>query len=122
MISFVAMPLVIGLMNFAVPLQLGVRDVTFPVFDSVNLRLTATGGLLINLSLVIGNFARTGWNWYQFRSDDSKIAGPGHDVFPHAGILLDRPDRKFVDRRRLPNPYCDLHDAGPRCPCQHAGR
>jgi len=26
----VAMPLVIGLMNFAVPLQLGIRDVAFP--------------------------------------------------------------------------------------------
>ena len=30
MIFFVAMPFVIGLMNFAVPLQLGVRDVAFP--------------------------------------------------------------------------------------------
>src|SRR6201987_4627001 len=34
MIFFVAMPLVIGLMNFAVPLQLGVRDVAFPVLNS----------------------------------------------------------------------------------------
>jgi cytochrome o ubiquinol oxidase subunit 1 len=31
MIFFVAMPFVIGLMNFIVPLQLGVRDVAFPV-------------------------------------------------------------------------------------------
>src|SRR6201991_124149 len=30
MIFFVAMPLVIGMMNFVVPLQLGVRDVAFP--------------------------------------------------------------------------------------------
>ena len=30
MIFFVAMPFVIGLMNFVVPLQLGVRDVAFP--------------------------------------------------------------------------------------------
>ena len=36
MIFFVAMPLVIGLMNFAVPLQLGVRDVAFPVLNSVS--------------------------------------------------------------------------------------
>ena len=64
MIFFVAMPLVIGLMNFAVPLQLGVRDVAFPVLNSVSLWLTATGALLINLSLVIGNFARTGWMGY----------------------------------------------------------
>ena len=56
MIFFVAMPLVIGLMNFAVPLQLGVRDVAFPMLNSVSFWLTATGALLINVSLVIGSF------------------------------------------------------------------
>src|SRR5271156_6144613 len=30
MIFFVAMPLVIGMMNFVVPMQLGIRDVAFP--------------------------------------------------------------------------------------------
>jgi len=64
MIFFVAMPLVIGLMNFAVPLQLGVRDVAFPVLNSVSFWLTASGALLVNVSLVIGNFARTGWMGY----------------------------------------------------------
>ena len=64
MIFFVAMPFVIGLMNFAVPLQLGVRDVAFPVLNSVSFWLTATGVLLVNLSLVIGNFARPGWMGY----------------------------------------------------------
>jgi cytochrome o ubiquinol oxidase subunit I len=64
MIFFVAMPLVIGLMNFVVPLQLGVRDVAFPVLNSVSFWLTAAGALLVNLSLVIGNFARTGWMGY----------------------------------------------------------
>ena len=61
MIFFVAMPLVIGLMNFVVPLQLGVRDVAFPMLNSVSFWLTASGALLVNLSLVIGNFARTTW-------------------------------------------------------------
>ena len=61
MIFFVAMPLIIGMMNFVVPLQLGVRDVAFPVLNSVAFWLTASGALLINLSLFIGNFARTGW-------------------------------------------------------------
>jgi len=61
MIFFVAMPLVIGLMNFVVPLQLGVRDVAFPKLNSVSFWLTASGVLLVNLSLVIGNFARTSW-------------------------------------------------------------
>jgi cytochrome o ubiquinol oxidase subunit I len=84
MIFFVAMPLVIGLMNFAVPLQLGVRDVAFPVLNSVSLWLTATGALLINLSLLIGNFARTGWMAYpplsglSFRPTSASITICGH--------------------------------------------
>ena len=64
MIFFVAMPFVVGLMNFVVPLQLGVRDVAFPVLNSVSFWLTASGALLTNASLVIGNFARTGWMGY----------------------------------------------------------
>jgi cytochrome o ubiquinol oxidase subunit I len=64
MIFFVAMPLMIGLMNIAVPLQIGARDVAFPVLNSVSFWLTAAGALLVNLSLVIGTFARTGWMGY----------------------------------------------------------
>src|SRR6516164_4869850 len=64
MIFFVAMPLVIGLMNFAVPLQLGVRDVAFPTLNSISFWLTAVGALLINVSRVVGSFARTGWSVY----------------------------------------------------------
>ncbi|MGB8155837.1 MAG: cbb3-type cytochrome c oxidase subunit I, partial [Pseudolabrys sp.] len=51
MILFVAMPFMIGLINIVVPLQLGVRDVAFPTLNSVSFWLTATGALLINLSL-----------------------------------------------------------------------
>ena len=58
MIFFMAMPFVIGLMNFAVPLQLGVRDVAFPTLNSVSLWLTASGILLTNISLVVGEFAQ----------------------------------------------------------------
>ncbi len=61
MIFFVAMPFVTGLMNFVVPLQLGVRDVAFPTLNSVSFWLTAAAALLVNISLVVGEFARTGW-------------------------------------------------------------
>src|SRR5215471_7331953 len=64
MIFFVAMPFVIGLMNLVVPLQLGVRDVAFPVLNSISFWLTCSGALLVNLSLGIGSFARTGWLVY----------------------------------------------------------
>ena len=33
MIFFMAMPFVIGMMNFVVPLQLGVRDMAFPTLE-----------------------------------------------------------------------------------------
>jgi cytochrome o ubiquinol oxidase subunit 1 len=64
MIFFMAMPFIIGLMNFVVPLQLGVRDMAFPTMNSVALGLTASGILLTNVSLAVGEFAKTGWVAY----------------------------------------------------------
>ena len=64
MIFFVAMTFMVGLMNFVVPLQIGARDVAFPVLNSVSFWLTAAGALLVNVSLVVGVFARTGWLAY----------------------------------------------------------
>ena len=81
MIFFVAMPFVVGLMNFAVPLQLGVRDVAFPVLNSVSFWLTATGVLLVNLSLFVGEFARTGWLAYPPLSELSFSPGVGVDYY-----------------------------------------
>src|SRR4030088_1429110 len=81
MIFFAAMPFVIGLMNFAVPLQLGVRDVAFPTLNSVSFWLTAAGSLLINLSLVIGEFARTGWLAYPPLSELQYSPGVGVDYY-----------------------------------------
>jgi cytochrome o ubiquinol oxidase subunit I len=81
MIFFVAMPLMIGLMNFAVPLQLGVRDVAFPTLNSVSLWLTASGVLLTNMSLVVGEFARTGWLAYPPLSELKFSPGVGVDYY-----------------------------------------
>jgi cytochrome o ubiquinol oxidase subunit I len=81
MIFFVAMPFVIGLMNFAVPLQLGIRDVAFPTLNSVSLWLTASGILLTNMSLVIGEFAKTGWVAYPPLSELEFSPGVGVDYY-----------------------------------------
>jgi len=81
MIFFAAMPLMIGLMNFAVPLQLGVRDVAFPTLNSTSFWLTATGALLVNISLVIGEFARTGWLVYPPLSELRYSPGVGVDYY-----------------------------------------
>src|SRR4030088_1422311 len=81
MIFFVAMPFVIGLMNLVVPLQLGVRDVAFPTLNSVGFWLTATGALLVNISLGIGEFARNGWLPYPPLSELPYSPGVGVDYY-----------------------------------------
>ena len=81
MIFFVAMPFVVGLMNFVVPLQLGVRDVAFPTLNSVSFWLTAAGALLVNISLVVGEFARTGWLPFPPLSELTYSPGVGVDYY-----------------------------------------
>ncbi|TPM43499.1 cytochrome o ubiquinol oxidase subunit I [Mesorhizobium sp. B2-2-3] len=81
MIFFAAMPFVIGLMNFVIPLQLGIRDVAFPTLNSVSFWLTATGALLVNISLVVGEFARTGWLPYAPLSETTYSPGVGVDYY-----------------------------------------
>src|SRR6201993_247376 len=81
MIFLVAMPLVIGLMNFVVPLQLGIRDMAFPTLNSVSLWLTASGILLINVSLFVGEFAKTGWVAYPPLSELQFSPGVGVDYY-----------------------------------------
>ena len=81
MIFFVAMPFMIGLMNFVLPLQLGVRDVAFPTLNSVGFWLTCTGALLVNMSLVLGEFQRTGWLPYPPLSEIRYSPGVGVDYW-----------------------------------------
>jgi cytochrome o ubiquinol oxidase subunit 1 len=81
MIFFVAMPFMIGIMNFVVPLQLGVRDVAFPTLNNVSFWLTASGALLINVSLVVGEFAKTGWLAYPPLSELRFSPGVGVDYY-----------------------------------------
>src|SRR5580700_2238232 len=81
MIFFVGMAFLIGLMNFVLPLQLGSRDVAFPVLNSVSFWLTAAGVLLVNVSLGVGEFARTGWLAYPPLSEIAYSPGVGVDYY-----------------------------------------
>ena len=64
MIFFVAMPLVTGLMNYVMPLQIGARDVAFPFLNNFSFWMTTGGAVLVMLSLFVGEFAKTGWLAY----------------------------------------------------------
>ncbi|VFP85050.1 Cytochrome bo(3) ubiquinol oxidase subunit 1 [Buchnera aphidicola (Cinara splendens)] len=81
MIFFVAMPLVIGLMNFVVPLQIGARDLAFPFLNNLSFWLTVSSVILMMLSLGIGEFAKTGWLGYPPLSGIKYSPGVGVDYW-----------------------------------------
>src|ERR1700735_3013457 len=61
MIFFVVTPLILGLMNVVVPLQIGARDVAFPFVNSLSFWLSVVGAVLVMMSMFVGDFAATGW-------------------------------------------------------------
>ncbi len=81
MIFFVAMPFVVGLMNIAVPLQIGARDVAFPFLNNLSFWFTVIGVVLVNLSLGVGEFAQTGWLAYPPLSGAEYSPGVGVDYW-----------------------------------------
>ena len=81
MIFFVAMPLVTGLMNYVVPLQIGARDVAFPFLNNFSFWMTAMGAVLVMASLFVGEFARTGWLAYPPLSGILASPGVGVDYY-----------------------------------------
>lgn len=87
MILFVAMPLLIGLINYVMPLQLGARDMAFPVMNQISLGLTASGAALIMVSLVVGKFETGGWSAYPPLTGKVFSPGVGPDYWIWALVL-----------------------------------
>ncbi|KPA99178.1 cytochrome o ubiquinol oxidase subunit I [Pseudomonas asplenii] len=81
MIFFMAMPFVVGLMNVVVPLQIGARDVAFPFLNALSFWLFVVGAVLVNVSLGVGEFARTGWVAYPPLSGLAYSPGVGVDYY-----------------------------------------
>ncbi|MBU85297.1 MULTISPECIES: cytochrome o ubiquinol oxidase subunit I [unclassified Alcanivorax] len=81
MIFFVAMPLVTGIMNYLIPLQIGTRDVAFPFLNNFSFWMTAGGAALMMMSLFVGEFAKTGWLAYPPLSGILQSPGVGVDYY-----------------------------------------
>lgn len=81
MIFFAAMGFMFGLINLVLPLQLGARDVAFPFLNSVSFWLFVAGAMLVNVSLVVGEFAATGWLAYPPLSELQYSPGVGVDYW-----------------------------------------
>ncbi|MBM1143716.1 cytochrome o ubiquinol oxidase subunit I [Alcanivorax sp. ZXX171] len=81
MIFFVAMPMITGIMNYVVPLQIGARDVAFPFLNNFSFWMTTSGAVLVMMSLFVGEFAKTGWLAYPPVSGIIKSPGVGVDYY-----------------------------------------
>lgn len=79
MIFLAAMPIIVGLMNAIMPLQIGARDVAFPFLNALSFWLFFFGGLLLNLSFLFGGAPDAGWTSYASLSMDS--SGHGIDYY-----------------------------------------
>ncbi len=81
MIFFVAMGILFGALNLIVPLQIGARDVAFPLLNSISFWLFVAGMMLMNLSLAIGEFSTAGWLAYPPLSGLEYSPGTGVDYW-----------------------------------------
>ena len=81
MIFFVAIPLVVGITNYVMPLQIGARDVAFPFLNSLSLWLTVAGAGLVMISLFVGEFTTAGWLNYVPVANIENSPGTGPDYY-----------------------------------------
>ncbi|MEW6559288.1 MAG: cbb3-type cytochrome c oxidase subunit I [Pseudomonadota bacterium] len=87
MIFFMAMPFLTGLINYAMPLQIGARDVAFPLLNSISLWLTGGGAGIMMVSLVLGKFSTGGWSGYPPYTEMAFQPGVGPDYWIWAVTL-----------------------------------
>jgi cytochrome o ubiquinol oxidase subunit 1 len=81
MIFFVGMGLMFGLINLILPLQIGARDVAFPFLNNLSFWLFVSGGMFVLVSLVVGEYAGTGWSAYPPLSGIKYNPGVGVDYW-----------------------------------------
>jgi len=81
MIFLAVMPVIFGLMNAIVPLQIGARDVAFPFVNSLGFWLATFGGILLNTSWFLGGAPDVGWTAYATLSSNHKFSTLGTDFY-----------------------------------------
>ncbi len=87
MVFFVAVPFVVGVANYLIPLQIGARDVAFPVMNQIGLGLTVAAGMMLMVSLVVGEFSTGGWTAYPPYTGAAFNPGVGPDYWIWAIVV-----------------------------------
>lgn len=81
MIFFVAMGVIFAMMNLLIPMMIGARDVAFPFLNAVSFWLFVVGMVLVNASLMVGEFQAAGWLAYPPLSELEYSPGVGVDYW-----------------------------------------
>ncbi|TFZ32664.1 cytochrome o ubiquinol oxidase subunit I, partial [Pseudomonas syringae] len=80
-LSIMALPCFTGQMSIVPPLQIGARDVSFTILNALSFWMLVADMLLINISLGVGEFAKTGWVAYPPLSGLQYSHGVGVDYY-----------------------------------------
>jgi len=88
MIFLVVMPLLFGLANYFVPLQIGARDMAFPRLNAFSFWLVPFGGILLHFSLLIGDPPMMGWFAYTPLSETPYSSLLGVDYWALSLLVL----------------------------------
>ncbi len=81
MIFFVAMPILAGVANYIVPLQIGARDMAFPRINALGLWVTVFGGILAYFSFATGGAPAIGWFAYAPLTERAFARGSATDFW-----------------------------------------
>jgi cytochrome c oxidase subunit 1 len=85
MIFLFVMPMMTGLANYIVPLQIGAADMAFPRINALSYWLVPLGGLLLFSGYALGGAANAGWTGY---APLSAREGIGIDLWIGSLVLL----------------------------------
>jgi cytochrome c oxidase subunit 1 len=90
MIFVFIIPMLAGLGNYSVPLQIGAPDMAFPRINALSFWMLPLGGILLMSSFLVGGSAAAGWTSYPPLSAEGplKSPGPGQDLWIVALVLI----------------------------------
>jgi cytochrome c oxidase subunit 1 len=81
MVFFVGMPILIGIGNYVVPLQVGARDMAFPRLNALGFWVSLFGGLLTYFSFIAGGAPDFGWFAYAPLTEKTFARTPAADLW-----------------------------------------
>src|SRR3989449_4037723 len=88
MIFLVVMPVVFGLANYVLPLQIGARDMAFPRLNAFGFWCVPFGGILLHFSVLAGGAPAVGWFSYTPLSETPYSSTLGVDYWAVALFVL----------------------------------